>query len=90
MLALINPVALLLCESPRPSSPSLLDGGAYIFRNRHRFFDRDPNVDNDIPARSPRAGRGGLDPVATHNHAYPDSADQFLAGLTSAVVRSVS
>jgi hypothetical protein len=24
--------------------------GAYIFRNRHRFFDRDPNVDNDIPA----------------------------------------
>jgi hypothetical protein len=21
----------------------------YIFRNRHRFFDRDPNVDNDIP-----------------------------------------
>ena len=27
-----------------------LAGGAYIFRNRHRFFDRDPNVDNDIPA----------------------------------------
>jgi hypothetical protein len=25
-------------------------GGAYIFRNRHRFFDVDPNVDNDIPA----------------------------------------
>jgi hypothetical protein len=25
-------------------------GGAYIFRNRHRFFDPDPNVDNDIPA----------------------------------------
>jgi hypothetical protein len=24
--------------------------GTYIFRNRHRFFDRDPNVDNDIPA----------------------------------------
>jgi hypothetical protein len=23
--------------------------GAYIFHNRHRFFDRDPNVDNDIP-----------------------------------------
>jgi hypothetical protein len=22
----------------------------FIFRNRHRFFDRDPNVDNDIPA----------------------------------------
>ena len=27
-----------------------LAGGAYIFRNRHRFFDRDPSVDNDIPA----------------------------------------
>ena len=27
-----------------------LIGGTYIFRNRHRFFDRDPNVDNDIPA----------------------------------------
>jgi hypothetical protein len=27
-----------------------LAGGAYIFHNRHRFFDRDPNVDNDIPA----------------------------------------
>ncbi len=25
-----------------------LFGGAYIFLNRHRFFDRDPNVDNDI------------------------------------------
>jgi hypothetical protein len=27
-----------------------LAGGTYIFRNRHRFFDRDPNIDNDIPA----------------------------------------
>jgi hypothetical protein len=27
-----------------------LVGGAYIFRNRHRFFDQDLNVDNDIPA----------------------------------------
>jgi hypothetical protein len=25
-------------------------GGTWIFRNRHRFFDRDPNVDEDIPA----------------------------------------
>ena len=25
-------------------------GGACIFRNRHRLFDRDPNVDNDNPA----------------------------------------
>jgi hypothetical protein len=27
-----------------------LIGGTYIFRNRHRFFDQDSNVDNDIPA----------------------------------------
>jgi hypothetical protein len=27
-----------------------LIGGAYIFRNRHRFFDQDTNVDDDIPA----------------------------------------
>jgi len=51
MLAGINPVAL----------PALRIAGtffivinilamAYIFRNRHRFFDQDPNVDNDIPA----------------------------------------
>jgi hypothetical protein len=24
--------------------------GAYIFRNRHRFFDQDSSVDNDVPA----------------------------------------
>jgi hypothetical protein len=29
-----------------------LPAGAYIFRNRHRFFDRDPSVDDDIPAIS--------------------------------------
>ena len=27
-----------------------LIGGAYIFLNRHRFFDRDPNVTNDVAA----------------------------------------
>ena len=27
-----------------------LIGGTYIFFNRHRFFDQDSNVDNDIPA----------------------------------------
>jgi hypothetical protein len=50
-LALVNPAAL----------PTLRIAGTFflivnilamvfIFRNRHRFFDRDPNVDNDIPA----------------------------------------
>ena len=26
-----------------------LFGGYVIFRNRHEFFDRDPNVPNDVP-----------------------------------------
>jgi hypothetical protein len=51
MLALINPVAL---PAMRIAATFFflvyLAGGAYIFRNRHRFFDRDANVDNDIPA----------------------------------------
>ena len=24
-------------------------GGIFIFRRRHQFFDRDPNVENDVP-----------------------------------------
>jgi len=27
----------------------LLGGGVVIFRKRHQFFDRDPNVENDVP-----------------------------------------
>ena len=27
-----------------------LYGGFVIFRRRHQFFDRDPNVENDVPA----------------------------------------
>lgn len=26
-----------------------LFGGILIFRRRHQFFDRDPNVENDVP-----------------------------------------
>ena len=26
-----------------------LCGGVLIFRRRHQFFDRDPNVENDVP-----------------------------------------
>jgi hypothetical protein len=51
MLAEINPVAL---PALRIAATFFLIvnivGGTYIFRNRHRFFDRDPNVDDDIPA----------------------------------------
>jgi hypothetical protein len=51
MLAGINPVALPALRIAATFFFLLyLVGGAYIFRNRHRFFDRDPNVDNDIPA----------------------------------------
>ena len=51
MLALINPAALpALRIAATLFFIIYLAGGWYIFRNRHRFFDRDPNVDNDIPA----------------------------------------
>jgi hypothetical protein len=50
-LALINPAALPALRIAATFFFLLyLAGGAYIFRNRHRFFDRDPDVDNDIPA----------------------------------------
>jgi hypothetical protein len=50
MLALINPAALPALRIAATFFFLIyLAGGAYIFRNRHRFFDRDPNVDNDIP-----------------------------------------
>ena len=50
MLAQINPTVLpaLRIAATFFFIINLL-GGAYIFRNRHRFFDRDPDVDNDIP-----------------------------------------
>jgi hypothetical protein len=51
MLALINPEVL---PALRIAATFFLIvnivGGTYIFRNRHRFFDRDPSVDNDVPA----------------------------------------
>ena len=51
MLALVNPAALPALRIAATFFFLLyLAGGFYIFRNRHRFFDRDPNVDNDIPA----------------------------------------
>jgi hypothetical protein len=51
MLALINPAALPALRIAATFFFIIyLAGGAYIFRNRHRFFDQDPNVDNDIPA----------------------------------------
>jgi hypothetical protein len=50
MLALINPAALPALRIAATFFFLInLVGGAYIFRNRHRFFDRDPDVDNDIP-----------------------------------------
>lgn len=50
-LALVNPAALTALRIAATFFFIInLLGGAYIFRNRHRFFDRDPNVDDDIPA----------------------------------------
>jgi len=51
MVAAINPEALPALRIAATFFFLIyLAGGAYIFRNRHRFFDRDPRVDNDIPA----------------------------------------
>jgi hypothetical protein len=51
MLAQINPIALPALRIAGTIFLIInLIGGVYIFRNRHRFFDRDANVDNDIPA----------------------------------------
>lgn len=51
MLASINPVAL---PALRVAGTIFLIinllGMAYVLRNRHRFFDRDPNVRDDVPA----------------------------------------
>ena len=51
MLAGINPAALPALRIAATFFFLIyLLFGAYIFRNRHRFFDQDSNVDNDIPA----------------------------------------
>jgi hypothetical protein len=51
MLALINPAVLPALRIAATFFFIInLVGGVYIFRNRHRFFDRDPTLDNDIPA----------------------------------------
>ena len=56
MLAAINPVVLpaLRIGATFFLIVNLL-GGAYIFRNRHRFFAQDPNISEDIePVRKLR------------------------------------
>jgi hypothetical protein len=51
MLAQINPAVLPALRIAATFFFIIyLLGGTYIFRNRHRFFDRDPNVDNDTAA----------------------------------------
>ena len=51
MLALINPAALPALRIAATFFLLInLVGGTYIFRNRHRFFDQDSNVDNDTAA----------------------------------------
>ena len=50
MLAAINPEALPALRIAATLFLLInLAGGTYLFFNRHRFFDRDSNVDNDIP-----------------------------------------
>jgi ABC-type branched-subunit amino acid transport system permease subunit len=51
MLALINPAALPALRIVGTFFLIInLVGIVYIFRNRHRFFGKDPSVPDDIPA----------------------------------------
>jgi hypothetical protein len=51
MLALISPEALPALRIAATIFLIInLLGGVYIFRNRHRFFDQDADVPEDIPA----------------------------------------
>ena len=51
MIALINPAAIPALRIAGALFLILyLLAGAYIFRNRHRFFDRDPRIDGDNEA----------------------------------------
>ena len=51
MLALINPTVIPALRTAATVFLLInLIGGRYIFRNRHRFFDQDSNVENAIPA----------------------------------------
>jgi hypothetical protein len=51
MLALINPEALPALRMAETFFLLInILAFIYIFRNRHRFFDQDPNVADDIPA----------------------------------------
>jgi ABC-type branched-subunit amino acid transport system permease subunit len=51
MLTLVNPAALPALRIAGIFFLVInLVAGAYIFRNRNRFFGRDPNVSDDIPA----------------------------------------
>jgi hypothetical protein len=50
MLALTNPAALPALPIAATIFLLINRAGTSIFRNRHRFFGRYPNVDNNIPA----------------------------------------
>jgi hypothetical protein len=51
MLTAIDPVALPTLRIAATLFLLInLAGGTYLFFNRHRLFDRDQIVDNDIPA----------------------------------------
>ena len=84
MLAQINPVVL---PALRIAATFFLIvniiGGVYIFRNRHRFFDQDPNISEDI-ARAQTEGRGRYDTVV-----HPNSGCSHFAHLSLDAIEGV-
>ncbi len=60
-----------------------LIGGILIFRSRHRFFDRDPNVENDVPVVRHKQSYGGNPICLGRPDAGPDCHPvPSLAGMT--------
>ena len=51
ILAAVEPAGLLpLRIAFTVAAVLFLYVGVFIFRRRHQFFDRDPSVENDVPA----------------------------------------
>jgi hypothetical protein len=83
MLAEINPVALpaLRIAATLFLIINLL-GGAYIFRNRHRFFRERFKCRRRHSRRSQIEGRGRSGPVVCSNHVSCDSAHLSLERIS--------
>ena len=82
-LALINPAALPALRIAGTIFLLLNLIEAHIFLNRHRFFDRDPDVENDIAAVRHMRVEVVLIPWLAVTAVTPHFANKSLSSLTS-------